>query len=174
VTELADKDHRPATAEEVLALHGLDGAWLMRTAGGIARVYCQRTGASLGDRFDDLLSVLCEAGCKAALSFDPTKAGPGYSFRSYVGDKMELAIEPDFFRRKREGFGDRRYQHDGRVELSADAGEDVDPEVNFEKLLSERRLARWHRAAELYELSLAEFIAVAVDRVAREAIRKAA
>lgn len=174
MSELLERDRRPATADEVFRMHGLDGDWLMRTARGIARAYCQRTGAKLGDRLEDLLSVLHEAGCKAALAYDPTRAGPGYSFRSWVGDKMELAIEPDFFRRKREGFGDRRYGNDGRLELSADAPADVDPEIDFAKLMSERKLARWQRAADVLELPLQDFVSQAIDQYARAVLRRAA
>jgi hypothetical protein len=45
--------------------------------------------------------------------------------------------------------------------------EDVDAELDFEKLVSERRLAEWQEAAEAVELPLAEWIVVTLDRAAK-------
>jgi hypothetical protein len=48
-------------------------------------------------------------------------------------DKLELAIEPAYFRRKREGYGDRRYNLDGRIQLSGDRIETL-TEAGFHQL----------------------------------------
>ena len=50
---------------------------------------------------------------------------------------------------------------------------DVDTDLDFEKLLSERRVAEWQSAAHSVELSLEEWIAITLDRAAK-AIKQAA
>ncbi|MBA3376658.1 MAG: hypothetical protein H0U00_12765 [Actinobacteria bacterium] len=74
--------------------------------------------AMLGDRLEELVSVLVEAGVKTALKFDPAKLGPNYKPRSYLADKMRFAIEGNYYRKKSEGYGDRRYGFDNRIKLT--------------------------------------------------------
>ncbi len=134
----------------------------MKLARTVARDYCRLKGATLGDRMEDLVSALAEEGLRVALKYDPARSGPGYSFASYMYDKLYLAVEPQFFRRKREGFGDRRYGSDGKIVL-VDEFDDADPDVDFEQLVDERRRARWQQAAIAEELTLSEWIAVSLD-----------
>jgi hypothetical protein len=73
----------------------------------------------------------------------------------------------DWLRAKTEGNGDRRYGNDNRVVLSSDTLEDApDPELDFEKLISDRRLLEWEEAARLVELPVAEWVVVTLDREA--------
>jgi hypothetical protein len=88
----------------------------------------------------------------------------GEPFSSYVSDVLVHRVT-DWYRSKAEGHGDRRYGFDGKVVLSPmDDDADVDADVDFENLLSERRLAEWTAAAALVGLPLAEFVVVTLDR----------
>jgi hypothetical protein len=83
-------------------------------------MYCRKTGASLGDRIDDMAQHLALTATRRALNYKP-ELNPNSSFTSYLWDIMEPACI-DYFRRKAEGHGDRRYGHDNRIDL---AGEDI-------------------------------------------------
>lgn len=175
MTEIAELELAARTAERALLEQGFDGERLLKLARAVARDYCARKGAVLGDRFEDLCSALMEAGLKAALRYDPSRSGAGYSFASYLWDKMELAVEPDFFRRKREGFGDRRYGNDGKVVVNSElATEDVDADLDFAKLVSDRRFSMWQQAATTTNLDVAEWIVISLDRAAKQVLRSAA
>jgi hypothetical protein len=93
--------------------------------------------------------------------------GGGDAFESYVSDVMCLRVT-DWYRAKREGNGDRRYGADQRIVLAGDVLEEVvvDPELDFERLVSERRITEWEEAARLVQLPLAEFVCMSVDRAA--------
>ena len=156
------------SAEIALRVHGFDGQRLMKLAHAVANDYCRKHGAALGDRFDDLVSALLLAGCKAATKYDPARSGPNYSFSSFLWDKMELAVEPDFFRRKSEGFGDRRYGNDNRIVL-ADDPDPADHDTDFEHLVDDRRRARWQDAARIADLELRDWILIVLDRAADSA-----
>lgn len=166
-------------AELALRAHGFDGERLMKLARKVASDTLRARGAVLGDRFEDLVSRLQLVGLKAALDFDATRSHVHYGTRggdpfvSYVSDVMERRVT-DFFRSKSEGFGDRRYGNDGRLVLTAETDEDADPDVDFGKLISEKRLAYWQSAARSVELEMSEWIVIVLDRAARQVLRTAA
>lgn len=61
---------------------------------------------------------LVELGCRKAVTYNPDKSSPTYSFSSYLYDIMAQRV-PDFYRSKAEGFGDkRRNQHD-RIHMTS-------------------------------------------------------
>lgn len=165
--------YRAGSAELALRAIGLDGARLQKLAHAVAQDHIRKTGAALGDKYEDLVSCLVEAGLKAALRYEPERSGPNYSASSYLWDKMELAIEPEFYRRKREGFGDRRYGHDGRIALVDDFDAD-EADFDFERLLSSKRLGTWQQAASLAGWEFSEWVAITLDRAARQVLRTAA
>jgi hypothetical protein len=159
VTALAS----PRTAEEALAEHGLNGDRLMKLARRIASDAQRRAPAGLGGKYEDLVGFLTLQALEAAVRYDPAKSGNGYSFTSYLCDVMELRVD-DFYRRKSEGFGDRRHGNDQRIVLVGDYAEDFDAEVDFDGLLSERRMQAWHRAAERLDMPFREWVVQTLDQ----------
>ena len=103
--------------------HGFTVERLQKLSRKIANDELRLRGATLGDRFEDLVSRLQLVGLQAALRFDPERHHASYGknggepFASYVADIMGKRVD-DYFRSKSEGFGDRRYGLDDRVELS--------------------------------------------------------
>jgi hypothetical protein len=116
---------------------------------------------------------LVEVALRTAIRYDPARSGNGYKPESYLWDVLAQRL-PDFYRRKSEGFGDRRYGNDSRIVLSAmdDDQPDLDS-LDFEKLMSARRVARWQRAADAAGWQLSEFICISVDRASREVLASA-
>jgi hypothetical protein len=163
----------PRTADEALREQGLDGRRLLKLAHRITQDAQRRAPAGLGGKYEDLHSFLVEQALRAALSYDPAISNGGYSFESYLCDVMEQRV-PDFYRRKSEGFGDRRSGSDGRVVLGGSMLDDADPEVDFEKLISERRMARYQRAAAFRGWTVAEWIVITLDAGWRGAEREGA
>lgn len=163
----------PRTSEAALREHGFTPERLMKLSRTVARDYCRAKGATLGDRMEDLVSALAEEGLKVAVAYNPARSGPGYTFASYLYDKLYLAVEGQFFRRKREGFGDRRYGMDGKIVL-VDEFDDADPDVDFEHLMSDKRVSTWQRAAGIVDMTLPEFVVVSLDRAAKQVLRTAA
>ena len=106
------------SGELALRKHGLTGEKLLRMAYAIANGYARRTGSGLDSRLDDLAQHLALTATRRALLYDPAK-NPNSTFTSYLWDIMEPACI-DWHRRKAEGFGDRRYGHDNRVDLAGD------------------------------------------------------
>jgi hypothetical protein len=96
------------TAEAALRAQGVTGDHLVSLAHKVATDELRRRGAYLGDRYPDLVSHLLVTGCRAAITYDPTRSGEGYSFMSFLYDILKLRVS-DFFRSKGEGFTDRRY-----------------------------------------------------------------
>lgn len=181
VTELPPYDGiREGAAELALRRHGFTGERLQKLARKVANDSLRAKGATLGDRFDDLVSSLCVVGLRAALRYDPEMTQAKYGknggepFSSYLADVMEHRVI-DFYRAKGEGFGDRRYNNDGRLVLAGDTTEDlVDLDFDFGRLISEGRLIRWQLAAKLTEWSFEEFVVITLDRAARDLERAAA
>jgi len=162
------------TAEEALRDNGLDGLRLIKLAHRITQDAQRRAPAGLGGKYEDLHSFLVEQALRAALGYDPATSNAGYSFESYLCDVMEQRV-PDWYRRKSEGFGDRRSGSDGRLVLSGDRMlEEADPDVDFEKLVSERRVARYQRAAKFRGWSVEEWIMITLDAAWRAAERQGA
>ena len=112
-------------ADEALAAHGFDGDKLLAYAHTIARREMNRKGSTLGDRHQDLVMFLVEQGCRTAVKYDPDKSASTYKFSSYVYDVMQRRVT-DFYRRKGEGFGDKRRGQDNRVVLTGDRFEHED------------------------------------------------
>jgi hypothetical protein len=162
------------TAAEVLAEHGFEGDRLLKLSRRIAHDELRRRGAFLDEsRFEDLVGFLALHGVRAAVRYDPERRQALYGrdggdpFSSYIADVLAHRVT-DWYRSKHEGQGDRRYGNDNRIVLSAmDEGNEVDTEVDFEGLLSERRFAEWQEAARAVELPLADWIAMTLDRAAK-------
>ena len=161
-----------------LMRHGFTVERLQKLARKIASDELRLRGATLGDRFDDLVSRLQIVGLQAALRFDPQRRHESYGrnggdpFASYVADLMGKRVD-DYFRSKAEGFGDRRYGNDGRVVLTDDP-DPADHDVDFEALVDERRRARWQQAAEATGWSLSQFVVIALDNAASSVLEAAA
>jgi len=104
----------------VLREHGFTGERLLKLANTVARDELRRRGATLGDRYDDLVGFLVETGLRTAERYDPARVRPGYSFASYIYDILAMRVT-DFYRGKANGFADRRYNPNGNpVELIGD------------------------------------------------------
>lgn len=190
-------DRLAGSAELALRANGVNGDQLQRMAYAVAHGYCRRTGTGLDTRIDDLAQWLALTASRKALGYKPP-AEPGYSFVSYLFDIMEQRC-PDFFRQKGEGFGDRRYSHDGRIVLM---GEDVN-DITLEDstleddgheasahwrrtaallqqtfvswpTVTERRVLAWTRAAEHHGYTLDEWLSISLDHAARSVLDEAA
>lgn len=166
----ADRIRNGKTA---LEQHGLDGQRLLKLAHRIANDAQRKAPSGLGGKYEDLVSFLALRALEAAVNYDPTRSGPNYTFASYLCDVMERRVG-DFYRRKSEGFGDRRYGNDARVTLAGDTIEDIDTDIDFDQLVSERRQARWHKAANQHGLPIEEWIVITLDLAATAAERQAA
>jgi hypothetical protein len=143
---------------------------VIKLARRIATDAQRRAPAGLGGKYEDLVSFLLVQAMQAIVRLDPTKLGPNYSLASYICDVMEHRV-PDFYRRKAEGFGDRRSGADNRIVLMGDKTEDFDANFDFEQLMSDRRLAAYSRAAKIHGLELADWIVISLDLAARHAER---
>jgi DNA-directed RNA polymerase specialized sigma subunit len=172
-TAVNGRNHE-GTAEAALRRCGWSGERLQKEAGRIASDYVSAHIPYLsGDRREDLSSFLVLGALRAVLRFDPERATTSYGsnggdhFSSYICDVMEHRCI-DWFRSKAEGNGDRRYGNENRIVLSAMENEEdkADPDVSFEGLISERRVARWQAAADRVGLSLADFVVVTLDKAA--------
>jgi hypothetical protein len=147
--------------------HGFTTERLMKLSRKIANDALRLRGATLQDRFDDLASRLQIVGLEAALRYDPERhhatygSNGGEPFASYVSDVMANRVV-DYFRSKAEGFGDRRYGNDNRVELSDDP-DPADHNFDFEQMVGEREGARWQMAAEAQGCELSYFIVTSVS-----------
>jgi hypothetical protein len=164
---------RAGSAELALRRWGFTGERLLNLAHAVANNELRRKQSTLGDRYDDLVSWLVEVGLKGAITYDPDRHSANYTFGSYLWDIMERRTA-DFYRRKGEGFGDRRYGNDGRIILVDDNSDDPDPDVDFDKLISEKRLTRWQHAAVLVEMTVSEWVVVTLDKAAARIERTAA
>jgi DNA-directed RNA polymerase specialized sigma24 family protein len=126
-----------ATADQILRQHGLNGDRLLKLARRIANDAQRKAPAGLGGKYEDLVSFLTLQALEAVIRYDPAKVRPGYTFSSYLCDIMEQRVH-DFYRRKSEGFGDRRYGNDARVILAGDTMDDEpDPDLNWATILDE-------------------------------------
>ena len=168
---MATLEH-PRTAEQALHQHGLTGERLLKLAHRIATDAQHRAPAGLGGKYEDLVMFLCEQACVAAIRYDPTTSGNGYTFSSYLCDVMELRIT-DFYRRKGEGFGDRRTGSDNRITLTANT-DDFDTDIDFEQLVSERRACTWHQAANTLNLPFTTWVVQTLDQAAARQLKRAA
>ena len=152
-------------ADEALAAHGFDGDKLLAYAHTIARREMDRKGSTLGDRHQDLVMFLVEQGCKTAVKYDAKKSSPSYTFSSYVYDVMARRV-PDFYRRKSEGFGDKRKGHDNRIVLSGGKAEYLPDGDDFslEEMASQDRIDVWKAKAATAGMPLVEWLYDLADR----------
>jgi hypothetical protein len=104
----------------VLREHGFRGERVLKLARKVANDELRRRGAYLGSRYEDLVSYLAVVACASAIRYDESRVGPGYTFGSYLYDVMAHRVT-DFYRTRREGFADTRYNPEGSpVDLSGD------------------------------------------------------
>ena len=172
---------REGAAELALRRHGGTGERLMKEARRIVADYIRGNVPYLAShRRDELVDFVTEKALMAAMRFDPERTTKSYGsqggkhFDSWICDIMWNRCT-DWQRSKAEGNGDRRYQNDGRIVLAGDTLEDEpDADVNFEALISERRLARWQAAARLTEWTFEEFVVVTLDKAALQLEKAAA
>jgi hypothetical protein len=166
--------------ELALLRHGYTVERLMHLARKVAADGTRRRGAALGDRFDDLVSRLQLAGMQAALRFDPTRQHNSYGmnggdpFTSYASDIMDKRID-DFFRRRSEGFSDRRYGNFGVV-TPTDEIEQQRAEVEdaIEHLDSTANVVWYSEAAEQEDMSLGAWIVRALNERASQSVTRPA
>lgn len=149
------------TAAQALAAHGFDGDKLIAYASTIARREMTRTGSTLGDRHEDLVMYLVEVGCRTATRYNPSKSSTSYTFDSYIYDVMARRVT-DFYRRKSEGFGDRRKGHDNRITLVDKI--DIDHETDaLANLVTDDQVDRYTQAAQRSGKGLSEWMLDTLD-----------
>jgi hypothetical protein len=169
---------REGAAELALRRHGFTGERLLRLANRVAsdviagRVKGIAPVPHIGDKRDDLVASMYERAIRKAMIYDPTMTNGGDHIQSFLAKHMEHEAR-DFFRRKRDGFGDARYNNQNRIVLSP-MDDDPDPDVDFGALISEKRLARWQAAARLTDWTFEEFVVITLDRAAAQVERTAA
>ena len=161
------------TQGQLLEQHGIPGQQLLNMARSVANREKDRRGSTLGHKQDDLIGFLNLQACTWIRKYDPTLAGNGYKLESQIWDRMEHWCD-DFYRRKSEGFGDRRYGNDNRLVLTDGSDDDADPDIDFDKLISERQFLRWQSAADKSELPLREWIIIVLEIAARHQLKEAA
>jgi len=164
--------------ELALMRHGFTTERLMKLSRKIANDALRLRGASLGDRFEDLVSRLQIVGLQAAMRYDPQREHASYGknggepFSSYVADIMGMRVD-DYFRSKSEGFGDRRRGFDGMVELTDDP-DPADRDVDFSATVDDRRRSKWQAAAVLVGWELDEWIVITLDRASTQLLEATA
>ena len=114
--------------ETTLRSHGFSGERLLGLARDVANDAARRAPYCSETTRHDLASYLTEVAIKETLRYDATRSGDNYSFASYVWDVLHLRVA-DFYRRKSEGFGDKRSGSANRVKLNADPLADLDEAV---------------------------------------------
>lgn len=158
--------------ELALRRHGFTSERLTRLAHKVANDSLRLRGATLQDRFDDLVSRLVMVGLQAALRYDPERehlsygANGGEPFSSYVADLMDKRVD-DFFRSKAEGFGDRRYGYDDRIVLTDEI--DAPEQVSFDFVLDIERV-KWQQAAKVSNQDLDQWMVNVLNRAARQVL----
>jgi DNA-directed RNA polymerase specialized sigma24 family protein len=188
------------SGELALRKHGLHGDRLLNMAYAIANGYCRKTGAGLDTRIDDLAQYLALTATRQALMYDPAR-NPNSTFTSYLWDIMEQRCV-DWYRRKGEGFADRRYYPTNPVSLVGDEvdlgyttdgpdqavpDDDTEPRTRWRyaawlvqqkfaewPVVHERRIVRWQRAADIADLPLDQFVVHAADVYAQVMEKRAA
>ncbi len=97
-----------ADADAALREHGFSGPRLLGLARHVANDAARRAPYCSEETREALTSYLVEVGIKETLKYDASQSGDGYSFSSYLWDVLHRRVT-DFYRRKSEGFGDRRH-----------------------------------------------------------------
>ena len=147
----------------------------MKEARKIVNDYCRANIPYLAPhRRDELVDFVIEKALMAAMRFDPERPTKKYGqnggkhFDSWLCDEMWNRCI-DWLRSKAEGNGDARYGNENRLILGGDTMQDEpDPDVDFGKLISERRFLRWQQAATLSGWTFEEFVVITLDRAAKE------
>lgn len=138
-----------ADTDQTLRAHGLNGDRLLKLARRCATDAQRKAPAGLGGKYEDLVSFLTLQALEAVARYNPERVKPGYSLSSYLYDVMQLRVT-DFYRRKSEGFGDRRSGNDNRITL---AGHTIDdqptPEWEHQLEQTDPAHAIWSHAAGL-------------------------
>ena len=172
---------REGAAELALRRHGWTGERLMKEARRIVADYIRGNVPYLAiHRRDELVDFVVEKALLAAMRFDPERPIKSYGskggnhFDSYICDVMMHRCT-DWQRSKSEGNGDRRYDNDGRIFLAGDTLDDEpDSDVDFGKLISDRRLTRWQIAATMTGWTFEEFVVITLDRASAQIEKPAA
>ena len=172
--------HRCRWYELALRRHGFTSERLMGLASTVAASGLRRRGATLGDRFEDLVSRLVKVGLEATLRYDPELQHMAYGrnggdpFRGYLSDVMDRRID-DYFRSRSEGFSDRRYKNYGEV-TPTDEIEQQRAEVEdaIEKLDSAANVDWYGSAAEAEGLKLHDWIVRALNERASRTVTRPA
>ena len=136
------------TAEQALVDNGLDGKRLLALSHHCATTVLRRSPYVAPGLEDQLASFLCEQALMAALRYDPARSGNGYSFPSFLWDVMHARVV-DYWRRKAEGHGDRRYGFDNRIQLADDPLEEFAHIAVVDDLEPDGRQAAEEFAAEV-------------------------
>ena len=163
--------------ELALMRHGFTVERLQKLSRKIANDGLRLRGATLGDRFNDLVSRLQIVGLQAALRYDPQRHHESYGknggepFASYVADLMGKRID-DYFRSKAEGHGDRRYGLDNRIDLTDDP-DPADHDVDFSKIVGDRERSEWQLAAQATGWELDEWMKITLNKAAKHVLRAA-
>lgn len=110
----------PSTpTREILARQGFDGERLLRMAHAVALDAQRRAPGGLGGKYEDLVAFLVLQALESTAKYDANRSGHDFKFSSYLYDIMERRVT-DWYRRKSEGFGDRRNGSDDRIVLAGD------------------------------------------------------
>ena len=172
---------REGAAELALRRQGWTGERLIKEARRIVADYIRGNVPYLAThRRDELVDFVVEKALMATMRFDPNTPTKSYGskggnhFDSWICDVMGKRCL-DWHRAKSEGNGDRRYANDNRIVLAGDTMDDEpDADVDFGKLVSDRRMVRWQVAATLTGWSFEEFVVITLDRAAAQIERTAA
>lgn len=171
--------------ELALRRHGFTSERLMALAQTVAQDGLRRRGATLGDRFDDLVSRLVKVGLEATLRYDPQQQHFAYGrnggdpFKGYISDLMERRID-DYFRSRAEGFSDRRYKNYAEVTPTEGATEaawhdrrsELELEEAIERLDSTANSDWYSAAAEAEGIALHDWVIRALnERASRTTTR---
>ncbi len=168
---IASQTEPIGSATLALRLNGFTGERLTKLAHKIANDELRkRNDARLKDRYEDLVQSLVEVGCLYAPRYNSSIATG--TFEQYIAKKMAHRVD-DFFRRKSEGFGDRRYGNDNRVDLTDDP-DPADHDLDFEDRINEKRTALWQAAANAGGLPLKDWMCASLDRAAEFDLKRAA
>lgn len=185
-----------ATADQALRANGLNGDRLLKLARRIANDAQRQAPAGLAGKYEDLVSFLTLQALEATIRYDTTRTRPGYTFTSYLCDIMERRV-PDFYRRKSEGFGDRRSGNDQRIILTGDhindhPAPDHDTNGNGDhdhyelwahaasrvstpmldwNHINETKVMQWTRAAQALDLELDDWIRRTLDIAANHQLQ---
>lgn len=163
--------------ELALMRHGWTVERLTKQARKIVADYIRSIPYLAEHRREELYGFVVEKSLTAVMKFDPARQTTRYGseggqhFDSYIADVMWNRCT-DWQRSKGEGNGDRRYGNDNRVVL-VDDPDPADHDTDFERLVDERRRARWQQAADAMGWPLSEWIVITLDR-AEQALRTAA